>query len=247
MNLDIVELVGIESVPPLCDKVCREWGSERLDNFIERLLTGSDETSRQTLPAAIVEELQFLSSIAKLLADPDILKPTALPVSVPADPAERAGIETLPRLCEKICLTWATAELDIFISRLIMDSRDGGRAGLPVDAAAELLFLAGINKFRRAIDMAEATGIPLKDAYKLVDEGDTERHQKDVWDNPLSNNVRDTAERREANRRSIEDRRQEGNTVFGIVFQFVTSKYMLILIAVTLTIKAVWPTVKTLL
>jgi len=66
----------------------------------------------------------------------DSLKP-----SPPPSPSRDAGaLEAMPHLKQKVCLMWGSPELDIFISRLIMDSRDGKRQGLPMQVGAELLF-----------------------------------------------------------------------------------------------------------
>ena len=80
---------------------------------------------------------------------------------------------------------WGSPELDIFISRLIMDSRDGQRQGSPMAIGAELLFLAQTNKIIRAIALLSHQNVTLKEAYKIVDDGDQKRLETDAFDNPL--------------------------------------------------------------
>jgi hypothetical protein len=155
-----------------------------------------------------------------------------------------SALESVAHLCQKVCLMWGTQELDSFISHLIMDARDGARQGLPMDMAAELFFLSKLNKMRRAIDFSSQLSISEQAAYELVDKGDTERIAMDVWDNPLSNNSGDRPDSQAKRRYARVESRSEGSAVFGMVFQFVTGKYMLILIALVLTVKALWPSLK---
>lgn len=147
---------------------------------------------------------------------------------------------------------WGTPELDIFISRLIMDSRDGSRQGLPVNVGAELLFLAKTNKIVRAIDLVRAhQGMSLKDAMQHVEEGDQKRIGLDSLDNPMVS--RDTVtrardarlEQRTGERRTAERRKQGAAssvvTLGHLMFKLVTSKYVLVLLGAALTMKFLWP------
>ncbi len=88
-----------------------------------------------------------------------------------SDPA-MCALERMPHMAKKICLMWCSRELDAFIPTLIMDSRDGARQGLPMDIAAELMFLVGINKSVRAIDLATKTKVNFGEAYRIIDQGD---------------------------------------------------------------------------
>lgn len=188
-------------------------------------------------------------------------------MNAPPLPREAGSLEAMTHLKQKICLMWGSPELDIFISRLIMDSRDGQRQGLPMEVGAELLFLAQINKVIRAIDLVGKQGISLKEAYGLIDAGDQRRLEGDTLDNPLvsrdtviresDSNRRTGRERRNGspgnlsaesaeNRRSGQERRQGNDSgafaSFGeLVFKLVTSKVVIILIAVALTAKLLWP------
>ncbi len=140
---------------------------------------------------------------------------------------------------------WGSPELDIFISRLIMDSRDGQRQGLPMAVGAELLLLAQINKIIRAIALVSHQGMTLKEAYRIVDEGDQKRLEADNFDNPMVS--RDTVVREKDDRRTGMDRRQAakakdvtasfGQTIFNVVF----SKAFIFLIVFVLTLKLAWP------
>jgi hypothetical protein len=159
---------------------------------------------------------------------------------------ERCALEAIEHLQKKICLMWGSPELDVFISRLIMDSRDGQRQGLPMAIGAELLFLAQINKIIRAIALLGKQNVNLKEAYRLVDEGDQKRLEADAFDNPLVS--RDTivrkseAERRSGRERRIETKPSGAVASFGhLVFKLIFSKIALFLIAAALTAKLFWP------
>lgn len=167
-------------------------------------------------------------------------------MNAPEPAHEAAALESIAHLKQKVCLMWGSPELDIFISRLIMDSRDGQRKGLPMPVAAELLFLAQINKLIRAIDLARKQKINLQEAYRAVDNGDQKRLEADEMDNPLVS--RDTIIRaREEERRSGLERRQapqaEGAFAsFGqMIFKLIASKAFLFVIGFALTAKLAWP------
>ncbi len=83
-----------------------------------------------------------------------------------------SALDKFPGVLNKISLMWGTRELDKFIHKLIMDSRDGTRQGFPMAAAEELLFLSECNKIIRAIDAAAKLNITLKEAYRMIDSGD---------------------------------------------------------------------------
>ena len=145
---------------------------------------------------------------------------------------------------------WGSPELDIFISRLIMDSRDGTRQGLPVQLGAELLFLAKTNKIVRAIDLALAQKMPLKEALECVEEGDQKRLGIDAMDNPLVS--RDTVARvREVRGQPVagehrpagrDASRPEGSPVFWTLI-----KAAAFLLGLALLLKLFWPYVSKLL
>jgi len=164
-------------------------------------------------------------------------------------PREAAALESLGHLKQKICMMWGTAELDVFISRLIMDSRDGQRQGLPVAVATELMFLAQTNKIIRAIALLSHQNVTLKEAYRIVDQGDQQRLEADAMDNPLVS--RDTITRGKSDdRRSGLERRQpvkaEGATasVGQLIFRLVFSKSFIFLIVFAMTVKLLWPYVR---
>jgi hypothetical protein len=60
----------------------------------------------------------------------------------------------------KLCQLWGKPECEAYISRLIMDSRDGKRQGLPWQAAMELMFLADLSVAKRALAASESAGVP---------------------------------------------------------------------------------------
>ena len=103
----------------------------------------------------------------------------------------KSALERLPHLAKKVALMWASRELDGYISTLIMDSRDGERKGLPLDVAAELMFLTETNKLVRAIDLMKKTNTNMGAAYRLVDEADQPNSGTDPW--ARSSNPKDVA------------------------------------------------------
>jgi hypothetical protein len=165
----------------------------------------------------------------------------------PAPPHDASPLESMAHLKQKICLMWGSPELDVFISRLIMDSRDGKRQGLPMPVGADLLFLAKTNKLVRAIDLARGQQLPFREALHLVEEGDQKRFEADVWDAPMPS--RDTVARPAIEeRRAGQDRRKASRrasdpiTLFGqLVFKLATSKLVLFLIVFVLALKLMWP------
>jgi hypothetical protein len=162
---------------------------------------------------------------------------------------DRCALESLDHLNKKICLMWGSPELDIFISRLIMDSRDGARKGLPMEVGADLLFLAKTNKIIRAIDLARGQQVPFRDALRLVDEGDQKRLESDTLDNPLVS--RDTIVRTRPaveERRTGQERRQTTRRTGGpltllghLIFKLATSKLTIFLVVFVLVLKLMWP------
>src|SRR5262245_33733643 len=55
-----------------------------------------------------------------------------------------AALEGMPHLVERICLLWGQGqgEFESYANRLMLDSRDGARKGLPWHCAEEIMFLA---------------------------------------------------------------------------------------------------------
>ena len=145
---------------------------------------------------------------------------------------------------------WGTPELDTFLSRLIMDARDGDRQGLPIMVAAEVLFLAQTNKMIRAIDLAKKLNLRVEEAYRLVDEGDQARLQSDAFDDPLVS--RDTITR--GNRAAESVARRSSATMAGsqaqglgeLLMMLVRSKWLVWSIVLVLGAKYIWPTIKAL-
>ena len=102
----------------------------------------------------------------------------------PGRPEDRAPLESIGHLTDKVCATWGTAELDAYLSRLLMDARDGARRGLPVEVAGDLLFLYQANKMRRALDVARVQHFSVEEAFRRVDEADQSRKRIDPFDDP---------------------------------------------------------------
>lgn len=103
---------------------------------------------------------------------------------------EACALERLPHIVKKMCLLWAHPEFDAFSAHLLMDSRDGQRAGLPWDVAEEILFLAELRVVKRAIVASDLTGQPFWETYqKMLEnaEAEQQRRQAQAWNDPLSN------------------------------------------------------------
>lgn len=104
--------------------------------------------------------------------------------------AEACALERLPHIIKKMCLLWAHPEFESFSSHLLMDSRDGQRAGLPWDVAEEILFLAELRVVKRAIVASDLTGQPFWETYQKMlanAEAEHQRQQAAAWNDPLSN------------------------------------------------------------
>lgn len=137
---------------------------------------------KRGMPRAANEPTSMAGTLfSDLLAELEIPADTA-----PTDPAPAlaetsrvlvctAALESIGHLQKKIESQWGSQELDVFINGLFVDSRDGVRVGLPLEVAAELVFLAGINKMIRALDTAKQLKLSYQEAYRLVDEGDQSR------------------------------------------------------------------------
>lgn len=89
---------------------------------------------------------------------------------------EACAIERIRHVQQKICMLWGSPELDGYINKLLMDSRDGQRKGFPIEVTQELLFLAEFNKLARAIDLARKLNISLRDAIVKIDRDDVDPH-----------------------------------------------------------------------
>jgi len=104
--------------------------------------------------------------------------------------SETCALERLPHIIKKMCLLWAHPEFESFSSHLLMDSRDGQRAGLPWDVAEEILFLAELRVVKRAIVASDLTGQPFWETYQKMlanAEAEHQRQQAAAWNDPLSN------------------------------------------------------------
>ncbi|MDO9242693.1 MAG: hypothetical protein Q7U32_02670, partial [Rhodocyclaceae bacterium] len=65
-------------------------------------------------------------------------------MSAPQPDQEASALESIGHLKEKVCLMWGTQELDIFIGRLLMDSRDGTRLVFKILTSKAVLFLIAV-------------------------------------------------------------------------------------------------------
>jgi len=159
---------------------------------------------------------------------------------------QACGLERISHVCKKICDSWGKAELNRYISGLIMDARGGQRQGFPVDVAAELFFLAQANQTVRALIWAENKHISFEEATQVIEEYDQKRLAEDVFDNPMVS--RDTVSRTERRRTDRGGRRtiqveaaQSKATPLQVLIDLVTNRTLLLLMVFVLTAKLVWP------
>lgn len=162
--------------------------------------------------------------------------------------SEISGIEKLAHVKNKICMMWATPELDGYINHLLTDSRDGQRKGFPVEVTAELLFLAELNKMVRAIDMARRLKIPLREAYEKVDHQDRGNQLGDPND-PMSGSDQFGREEKElgASSRPVRKNQQKDGVAatFGKgIFAALTSKAVIFLLFLFIAYKLFAPYLK---
>ena len=162
----------------------------------------------------------------------------------------RAALEDITHLSRKICAIWASPELDSFLSKLIMDARDGARQGLPVPVAAEILFLAKTNKIVRAMDLSRTLKVNYDRAFTMVDEGDEARLRIDPLDDPLVS--RDTITRIDrtaatAARSTAPRAASQAHGLGQLLLMLIRSKWLVWTIILILGIKFLWPLVKSLI
>lgn len=104
----------------------------------------------------------------------------------------KSALERLPHLVARVQALWGEAEFEPYVSRLIMESRDGKRQGLPWDAAQELFFLVELCIAKRALRAAEMTGAPFREMFAQcmacrVNAAPTGLTMTDAWSDPMAN------------------------------------------------------------
>lgn len=109
-----------------------------------------------------------------------------------------AALESMPHLLHKIQTLWNSRNLNTFIACLLMDSRDGDRAGFPFGVARELIFLSRTNLVLRAQEAAPLLGVSLGEAVELISKGDQmalghSNNADDVWAHHVSSHSADAA------------------------------------------------------
>ncbi len=162
-------------------------------------------------------------------------------------PADACALESINHLTEKVCQMWGRPELDLFLSRLIMDSRDGKRQGLPLEIATEILFLVQTNKLLRAINMQQQhSNMTLKEAFALIDQGDQKRIEIDVHDQPPVRADSDTRQKPPAQRAHMKQRAAAKPEITmaalsKLLFKLVFSKTFMLLVVAAISFKMFWP------
>ncbi len=82
------------------------------------------------------------------------------------DPVPSASaLEQLPHVIGRIGELWGQVEFEPYVNRLVMESRDGKRQGLPWDAARELFFLLELCIAKRALEAEAVTGVPFAEMF----------------------------------------------------------------------------------
>lgn len=163
---------------------------------------------------------------------------------------DKTALEGIPHICRKVCLIWGTSELDTFINSVVMDSRDGERRGLPIEVAADLLWLAKFNKFRRAHEFQLRLKISLEEAYAKVQAEDLANTGVDQWADPTAGGVKTGRQRQggaaadRLSKRNPPRSSGSGNSLFGTIFGLATSRFTLYLIGGVLSFKLLWPLLK---
>jgi hypothetical protein len=122
------------------------------------------------------------------------------PSDSPLSP-QASALERLPHLAQKICAVWGQPEFEPFVNRLIMDSRDGTRQGLPWEAALELLYLLELSVAKRALVAANTTGMPFSQLYEqYLAQSRSAPPQEDAWGDPGNKDVRGSSRERRRSR-----------------------------------------------
>jgi hypothetical protein len=101
------------------------------------------------------------------------------------------ALERLPHLATRVGALWGHAEFELYVNRLLMDSRDGDRQGLPWEAAQELLFLVELGIAKRALTAEELTGVPFEELFaqclaSIRDAGQPGLGVVDPWADPAA-------------------------------------------------------------
>jgi hypothetical protein len=162
-------------------------------------------------------------------------------MNTPAFSSEACAIERIGHIQKKICMLWGSPELDAYINKLLMDSRDGQRKGFPIEVTQELLYLAEFNKMARAIDLARKLKISLKDAHQKIEQADIDP------DNPMAGGGgrtdRGTPElgRPASAARPKKDSGNAASSFGQMIFTLLTSKAVIFLIFLAITYKLVSP------
>lgn len=126
-----------------------------------------DENARPASgPAAAIDNTSYVPAESKSSDESIHNQPP------PIEPAVSTALKNMPHLLKKIQGMWKTRDLNTFISGLFLDSRDGERAGFPIEVARELFSLAQLNLQIRAKDAASSLSISQEDAIELISRGD---------------------------------------------------------------------------
>ena len=98
--------------------------------------------------------------------------------------SEKIHLEEFAHLRQSMCALWGTAEFDAWARSILMDTRDGARRGLPMEAARELLFLQRLNREVRALEAQERLGVDWESARSLVEQADARSACASPWMDP---------------------------------------------------------------
>ena len=87
----------------------------------------------------------------------------------PPDPS--SDLEKVTHLSKRVCDLWDQREFESYVKKVVMDSRDGKRQGLPWKVAQDLMFLLELSVAKRALIASEKTGVPFDDMVEICSAG----------------------------------------------------------------------------
>jgi len=108
------------------------------------------------------------------------------------DSPVKSALERLPHLAARVQTLWGQTEFEPYVSRLIMESRDGQRQGFPWDVAQELFFLVELCIAKRALVAAEMTGASFREMFaqclaRSANAASTGPAMTHGWSDPMAN------------------------------------------------------------
>lgn len=164
-------------------------------------------------------------------------------VTLPPPSRHSGPLERMPHLMRRVIELWQTRELSPFVDSLLLDSRDGQRAGLPPEVADELMLLSDVNRVARAMRMADREAIAYGEALRAlaIEDASAKRTAHGEYDDPLvSHDTMRTKEQAARPRVAAPARNEQG--AWGTLFRLLGNKWFLIVIVAAIAARAKWDT-----